>query len=863
MKNKWLFAVVLVTVIAAIRIITAQDEATQADKREYSLLPKDKEGNYPIQIPEYDGVDHLIVLSDRWLILLINNTEEIVKKVDEKTKGEYMKAVDKWEASLKSGGKPLWVEFKDRIEPFQKSFYAQSRVEVGEFNYDQAKNYGITSQDDSDYQERTPPPRMTRYVTSLADKLIPGELETHWDHYCYLEMPKPLKSGKTYTVDFDNKRSVTFKFDEKATISRAIKVNQVGYIPGNKANKAFLAAYLMEFGPLDFSSNKEFSVIDVKNGQVVHTGPIKLKQKNPYVIDEKTATVPKRYFYGEDIYEMDLSPILREGNYFITIPGVGRSWPFKIAHDGLAEAYYVATRGMYHQRCGIAIKEPYSSWPRIQCHTEPVYESEAVPFVEPMKIPDGYEVFDVIGHTINYSKPHTDVVGGWHDAADWDRRIPHYANIYDFLYAYESAPQKFVDNQLNIPESGNGIPDLLDEVEYGLVIWKRSMNKEGGVSGCVETWTHPTINDPNIHYALSKNTRWASLFYAAGAAHYAELVRAFDAAKSKEYLDSAILAYEYGMNPKNSLGTITINAAKDRGEGTPYSMTFTEKDDDQIPYRIHAKLRLYLATGDKNYISDISDLFAKAIPPMVWPFRPFDYSSWLYWPIFDARFDGLIDEKTRKKWREHYLDIADKMLKFSKESAYEHSWPNYQDFWMGWGSTTMSNQARNLMMGYLLTKNENYRNAAISNLNFMYGANPMGMCWTTGLGYSYPIHIQDDVSRFDGILDPVPGIQIFGVTERATPPEQLYDAMWKMKDGTTAKEIQFIKDANMKVPIWRRWWVHPYYNTAQNEFTVFETMSTPTVCLGLLLPDGWKPSEELKNKKPRKDDLLFGFWSMP
>jgi hypothetical protein len=93
------------------------------------------------------------------------------------------------------------------------------------------------------------------------------------------------------------------------------------------------------------------------------------------------------------------------------------------------------------------------------------------------------------------------VLGGWYDAADYDRNLRHYTNIFDMLYAYELAPAKFSDNMLNIPESGNGIPDLLDEAEYGLDVWTRSMTADGGVSGRLETNSHPTLTDTNFNWS--------------------------------------------------------------------------------------------------------------------------------------------------------------------------------------------------------------------------------------------------------------------------------------------------------------------------------------------------------------------------
>src|SRR5690606_29267330 len=110
--------------------------------------------------------------------------------------------------------------------------------------------------------------------------------------------------------------------------------------------------------------------------------------------------------------------------------------------------------------CDIACEAPYTNWPRIHCHNEPVYESDYIAFaIGEFDKPAGFDRFDIIGATTDRTRSTDGFIGGWHDAADWDKNNGHYTVIFDLLYAYELAPWKFRDQQLNIPESGNGIPD--------------------------------------------------------------------------------------------------------------------------------------------------------------------------------------------------------------------------------------------------------------------------------------------------------------------------------------------------------------------------------------------------------------------
>ena len=733
---------------------------------EYAPLPKSKEGLHPVQMPEYDGVEQLLLLSNQWVIIVTLNIKEVLENVDALSKGEFNKVVDKWEKSLLTSHWD-WTA-KAISENLYRQNAAEARTQAGEFDLDTPEYYQISSLNDITYAHPVHPTKVTRAIESLGKGRLPGEYHVHYAQYSYLELPAPMQTGKRYTIQLKNGKKVSFTFDELSLVSRAIKINQVGYLPSSKHKYAYLGAYLQEFGPLDCSHAKEFQVISVDTGDTVLKGEIKLRAQNPPVArkpDSKEVSPQTMLLTGENTYELNLSGLTHEGEFFISIPGVGRSWSFRHAGDVYGEAFYIAVRGLYHQRCGIAIGQPYTAWPRIQCHTDPVYESEAIPFLPNMEPPKDYDLFNIIGATIDLQRPNDNATGGWHDAADWDRNIQHYANIFDLLNAYEIAPEKFYDAQLNIPESGEGRPDILDEAAYGLKVWKKSMDKRYGVSGLVETWTHPPIVDPAVKYAYSRRTRWGSLVYAAAAAQFAFLIKPFDPGLSEEYKQSALKAYQFGTTASNSLGELTIHAAQDRGKGAKYTYTWTEKDSDSTPYFIQASLRLFMLTNDPEYLKDIPTLLTKAPKPYEWPYSLRDFSPWLYFSLFSDALKDHLPIIEVQKWKAIYIKVADELLKSFPDEPYRQSWPTYQDYWMSWGNMTMTNQARCLLIAHHLTGLEKYKEAAILNVDYMLGTNPMGMCWTTGLGFTYPIEIQHAVSEDDGIPDPVPGITIYGNTE--------------------------------------------------------------------------------------------------
>ncbi len=803
-----------------------------------------------------------MVLSDRWLIVVTNNMEEVVRKIDELSGGAYGAALDAWKASQAPGKHPDWAAYKS-IPDIRDKYIAQARELTGERSFEDADFFRISSDDDAKYSTALSPSLAGHVLVSLGGPEVPGGPDIHYAHYSYLHMPFPMESGRHYTIRLGDGKQVRFLYDEMRTVSRAIKVNQVGYLPDAPAKYAYLGCYLYKFGPMEFLTSGQFKIVSAETGQTVYSGVMKLREKSARLPlkqgDTPGGGEPRPLLTGEDVYEMDFTDFKLEGDFFISIPGVGRSWPFRHAKDAYGGAFYTAARGLYHQRCGIACELPYTHWPRIKCHTAPVYESEYVAFgIGNFNAPKDYSRFDIIGATTDTGRKTDNVSGGWHDAGDWDRNLAHFTVIFDLLNAYELTPAHFSDGQLNIPESGNGIPDILDEADWGMKVWTRSMDGNGGVSGAVETSTHATL-EADVNYSFSRRTRWGSLLYAAAAAQLAQLLKPFDAARSEDYGRLAMKAYAFGNNPQNSLGKVAIHAARDRGRGQRYTFDWEEKDEPLIPYLLLARMRLFMLSGDRAYLEGLADLIQKLPPPYRHPFTFSDYSPWFYFALAAKQSDILSEPEFRKLRQTFFLEPADELVALVDEMPYRCSWPPDKDYWMSWGAAVMTNQARCLWIAHALTGGEKYRRAAILNTDFMFGANPLGMSWTTGVGEVYPVNIQHEVSANDGIADPVPGITVYGVTEGVF--RELRQSVWQSPKDASRRE--FVSFTNPEVPVWRRWSCHPTLNTGQCEFTIQETMSSTIFSCSQLLEDGWKPGASQKDRQPTPKESLWGYWYLP
>lgn len=821
-------------------------------------------GVHPVAVPTYSGVEQVIVLSNRWVIAVTSNLDEVLAEMDTLSDGQLKRAAAGWEKTKDSARKD-WTS-KRTADKLRDQYIAAARTKAGEAALDDTATYGIASDDDERFRASRAPSRVGRVLVGIGAARFAGSPEVDYVHYSYLELPEAMQTGRHYTVTVQGRKRATFLFDEDQTVSRAIKANQVGYLSNAPRKYAYLGCYLYEIGPMDCSAYPEFQVIRASDGSVAIKGAVKLRDKNSRIVPQKkeqakgaeSDKVPP-LITGEDVYELDLGPLKEAGTYYIRIPGVGRSWPFRVGDDVYGEAFYTSARSLYHQRCGVAYDPLHTPWKRAKCHTAPVYESGyiAFPFGD-FGAPKEYKVFDVIAGSMDKAKSTEDVWGGWHDAADWDRRDQHYAVILDLLNAYEIAPENFTDGQLNLPESGNGIPDILDEAAFGLEVWAKSMTPEGGVSGCVETIGHVPM-DSDAPYAFSRRTRWDSLLFAAASAQLAEHLKPVAPETAARWAGLAKRAFDYGANPANSLGHVEIPARAERGRGAAYTVSWEEKDSYILPFLLLARARMYWLSGDKQYLEGLKEAIQAGPQPYAWPYTLSDFSPWFYFSLC-YRKDSFLPEGQRKQLMAKYLlPQADKLVGYLDEGPYRETWPRNQDFWMGFGNTDMNNAGRVLLIAHALTGNDKYREAAILNFDFMLGANPMGMSWTTGLGYSYPVNIQHEVSMTDGIADPVPGITIYGIT--GAMYSALRNTVWRSPAGLDTKELVDFKVP--EVPLWRRWSCHPTLNVAQCEFTVHETISSTIFCSALLLSPGWTPPETLVSRLPRPSSALYGTYYLP
>ena len=268
-------------------------------------------------------------------------------------------------------------------------------------------------------------------------------------------------------------------------------------------------------------------MIDEANGKPVLQGTIEPR------------TLQDTSFSGENVYQMDISG-LPSGVYHLHVPGLACSETFHVGLKGIQQLYYHTMRAFFHQRCGQEFRPPWTEFTKPACHCE-VWES-------------GHLV-DGPGHIVclwkGEGEPHEPKAGeqkrtfrgGYHDAADFDTFTYHLPATSGTLAAFEMNPGAFQDRDLNLPESGNGIPDILDEAEWGLSFYIDNQYDNGAVPlGRINECDARKQNiegdkqAPYPPFGVLPPMRNSTPTFAAVAAQFARCIRPHDARKSQRYL---------------------------------------------------------------------------------------------------------------------------------------------------------------------------------------------------------------------------------------------------------------------------------------------------------------------------------------
>lgn len=482
-----------------------------------------------------------------------------------------------------------------------------------------------------------------------------------------------------------------------------VKVNQIGYKPDDVKS-------VLVTSPDD----EKFKVVNVSTNETVYIGTYSAAAFDPAM--------------GTSVRIGDFSEVTAPGTYQIISSPSGASYEFAIG-DGLYDDIYKdVVLMLYNQRCGTKLEASVSGdFAHDACHTQ-----EATVYG------------DTSGKTY-------DVSGGWHDAGDYGRYVvPGAKTVEDLFLAYEDFD--YTADDIGIPESGNGVPDLLDEARYELE-WMLKMQDEatGGVYHKVTGLTFPGMV---LATEETEDMVLAPISYAATADFVAVMAKAsvnyaqYDQAFADTCLAAAKKGYDF-MKANPDMGGFKNPDEILTGEYPDVGLT------DETFW---AAAELYLATLEDGYLADTKEAIDTK------------YNTGLGWAgiggyaLYDlAKAEG-VDSGLQSNAKEKFLAVAHKKLSSCQTS---HIFIGIETY--PWGSNmVVAGDGMYLLMASKLEDDPAYLEYAQKQRDYIFGFNGTGYCYVTGYGDLSP---QDTHHRPSQALGKtMPGMLVGGADENLEDP---------------------------------------------------------------------------------------------
>lgn len=498
----------------------------------------------------------------------------------------------------------------------------------------------------------------------------------------------------------------------------AIRLNQVGFYPAGPKLAFVLGA-----------AADSFRVVAAEGGRTVFRGALGPPRGGAFSRDTTRAA--------------DFSALARPGTYRVVVPGVGASHPFRVAasvHDSLARA---ALKGFWFQRTD-----------------QPLEERWAGPWHRPVGHPDT----SILIHPSAATAPRPAgsrirSPGGWYDAGDYNKYIVNSGiTTATLLSFYEDFPEYAARLRAGTPDSGDDLPDVLQEALYNLR-WMRTMQDpaDGGVyHKLTEARFSGFVMPERVtaeRYVVMKSTA-ATLDFAAVMAQAARVLpRAgvANTAQADSLLDAALRAWAWARrNP----AVVYDQEAMNRGFD-PDVVTGAYDDrtlDDEFAW---AAAELLAATRQDSFYTAVAIVPTDSTPLPEWAVVR---TLGLYTLVRAGDALPAAARADLPRIRQLIVRLGNGYARAASTTAYATPMGGGRRDWI-WGSSAVAaNQGIALVQAYRLTRDPAYLRHALANLDYLLGRNATGYSFVTGFGGKPPMHPHHRPSGADGVEAPVPGL---------------------------------------------------------------------------------------------------------
>lgn len=514
-----------------------------------------------------------------------------------------------------------------------------------------------------------------------------------------------------------------FGWAQIETNRSVIQLNQLGFYP-NAEKIAVLTAPL--------NANK-FYVLSQNLKDTCFTGKPSIEQQSAYS-NTKTSL-------------LDFSEFKKKGIYIIKV-GAIQSYPFSISEDANKAAAIASLKGFYFQRSSIPLEEKFAGrWKRTGFHPDNKVQVHAS--AASKERPEGMLISSV---------------GGWYDAGDYNKYIVNSGITMGTMFSvYEDFPAYCNQLNTNIPESNNGVSDLINESIYNLR-WMLTMQdpNDGGVyhkctNAAFDGMVMPGVTK-EIRYVVQKSTA-ASLDFAAVTAQASRILNKLEKhfpGLADSCLEASRKAWNWSLANPNKL----YEQDKMNQEFHPAITTGSYGDNNVTDEWIWASAELYVTTKEKEYANSFEKYNAnyKASLPSWNNVGLLGYYSLLHAGDAIPAFTKTEIDQLKNT----LIDMANQYIsKVDTNAFHTVMGQSLRDF--NWGSNSnAANHGILLVKAYLITGDKKFVVGALTNVDYILGRNATGYCFVTGLGSRPSMNPHHRQSIADGIVEPVPGLLVGG-----------------------------------------------------------------------------------------------------
>lgn len=523
-------------------------------------------------------------------------------------------------------------------------------------------------------------------------------------------------------------------FTPSQVIQKYILVDQFGYRPNDKKVIVIKNPQIGVDANTNFIPGSLYEVRSLNGNQLVYSA-----SPTPWNNNATQASS------GDKGWWLDISSVTTEGSYYVLdLTHNVRSPIFKISNNVYNDVLKTAIRTFYYQRSGTA---------KLASHAGSCWE-DTISYFRPNQDGNAESIYHHL-HPNSSPSSQRDLSGGWFDAGDTNKYTTFAVEpISQLLMTYDEKPQIFTDDY-NIPESGNGIPDILDEIKWELD-WLKKMqdvNSDGSIAlkvgklTSVRTTAAPPSIDTNAKYYIptcTSSTVTGAIAFAHGSYVFSKIPSL--QGESVILLSRALNAWNNFL-PRFNANTLETNCDDQTIAAGDADLTIKE----QRSAAVVAAIFLFAVTGDQQFHNFIIDNINS-----VYPMHP-DQRVW-DWGLYGTYHSEALLFYTRLPNANVTLknNIKDQKLALINKNSgstyrsqptddlYRSFMPNDQ---YHWGSNRMRARIGNDNMdaiknSIITTQHQDFEERALGALHYFHGVNPYG--WTyltnmTGFGASLSI----------------------------------------------------------------------------------------------------------------------------